>query len=429
MSSSYYLFLVINLKIGESMRAKQNWLKQNIVGFGLTSFFNDFSHEMTTAILPAFIKELVGPTNTALFIGIISSVSDAISSFAKIWSGLITDKVQNWGTPHNKFFLIIGYALTPIFVSLIGLSKYIWQVLIYKTVAWFGRGLREPMRDTWIANIEKPENYGKAFGFVRIADTMGAVAGPLIAFFLLKIYTLKTIFFISLIPGVFSVLSLIFLTHEEKINNKIYKHITLLNQLKNLPQNFNYFIFVMFLFGIGNFNKLLIIYRAQELLTGQATSSIVATGWAILLYTLFNIIRGISEFGIGALSDWEATRNLNRKGARAADLLAIFGFAFFGLVNIALLIPSNNIFLWVFIFVFAGISTGAVTTLEKAYAAELLPDNVRGTGFGVLQMTDGSGDLISSLVVGLFWTYLSPEFSFFYAAILSFLSAILLYKR
>jgi len=342
---------------------------------------------------------------------LLSFIKAFFSSIIKFYSGLITDKINKY-----KPILIFAYAITPISSGLIGTSKYVWQILIYKSLGWMSKGLREPMRDKWITQIISSKHYGKAFGFVRALDTVGAIIGPLIAYFSLKIFTLNHVFFIAFIPGFFSVLSLFFLTHENKIHEKVSYCFNWKRQLKELPQKFRYFVIIMFIFGIGNFNKMLIIFRAQEILSGKTNSYLVATGWAILLYTFFNIIRAISEYAIGTLSDY-----INRK-----NLLAILGFGLFGISSLLQIIPTYAITLWLFIFLFAGISTGTVKALEKAYSASLLTENVRGTGFGILQMADGIGDLISSLVVGTLWTAVSPASGFLYAVLLSAISMVLL---
>lgn len=393
------------------MHNKKKWLSKNVFGFGLTSFFNDFSFEMTTAILPVFIQQIIGTSATPPALGFISGISDAASSVLKVMSGLIADRVKRY-----KIFLIIGYTLTPLFSGLIGTAQYIWQIILYKTLAWMGRGIREPIRDTWMAKIVSPSFYGHAFGFQRALDTMGAIAGPIATFFALQFFSIKTIFFLSFIPGALSVLSLLIFTHEESPVSKKNEQFNWREHIKELPRNYIYFVFIMFVFGVSNFNKLLIIFRAQELLMGQSNSFILATSTSVLLYVLFNVIRSISEYGLGALSDIMSRKNL----------LATFGFGLFGLVNYMMLFPSNNVFVWSAIFICAGVSAGAVSALERAYAAQLLPSNVRGIGFGLLQMFDGIGDLISSIIVGLFWNVFSPEIGFLYAMILSIISMILL---
>lgn len=395
------------------MNHNASWLQRNVIGFGLTSFFNDFSHEMTTALLPTLVAQLVGAMHVPLALGLISGISNAAASLIKVWSGIITDRVT-----YYKNLLLIGYGVTPLFVGLIGTATAVWQVLIYKTLAWLGRGFREPMRDAWIAQTVAPSWYGHAFGFVRAFDTLGAIAGPVVVFYALPWYEVRTIFYISFIPGVLSVLALLLVTREDTTAVSLRSAATSWQmQFSALPRNFISFVVIMFVFGCGNFNKTLIIYRAQELFAGEASSSIVATGWAILLYAMFNVIRAMSEYVLGVLGDAVSKRYL----------LALFGFGLFGVASLLMIFSSASVGMWVLIFVAAGVSTGAVTSLEKSYAAELLPDGVRGTGFGVLQMIDGVGDLVSSLMVGIIWSSFAPVYGFAYAAVLSFVGMCLLF--
>ncbi len=393
------------------MKYQKSWFNRNLLGFGLTSLFNDFSFEMTTALLPEFIAGLVGTHNAPAVIGIIGGLSDAASSIVKVWSGIITDRLQRY-----KPLLIIGYAITPICNSMIGFAKTIVQVLIYRTMAWVGRGIRGPMRDKWITEIEDPIHYGKAFGFNRALDTVGSVVGPLTAYVALQFFQISTIFWLSIIPGFVSVFCLVVLTQETERGSEIHDSVNWKEQLKRLSRDFYYFVFVMFIFGIGNFNKMLIIYRAQELLIGKSISTVYVMGWTILLYALFNSIRAMSEYGIGVLSDY-----INRK-----ILLAIGGFGLFALTCILLFYTTNDSLAWIAIFIIAGVSAGTVSSLERSYAALLLTSEVRGTGFGLLHMVDGVGDLLSSVIVGYLWSNVSAEGGFAYAILLSLVAMLLL---
>lgn len=393
---------------------KNTWITKDLIGFSLTSLFNDFNHEMTTSLLPAFIEQIIGPLNTPIALGLIMGFADSASTFMKLLSGWLADHIK-----YFKPILIIGYTITPVFVCLIGTATHIWQVFIYQTLAWMGRGLREPIRDVWLANISTANNYGKVFGFERAFDTIGAIAGPTLAFFTIKLFALKYNFFIAFIPGFISILTIIFLTSNYKRpTTKTETNIDLKNQILNLPFDFKYFVFTMFIFGIANFNKTLLIYRAQEMLLGSSNSSIISAGMAISLYILFNVIRAISEFGIGALSDY-----INRK-----ILLAFFGFGVFALTTFILIFVKTQILLWIIIFICAGLSAGTISSIEKSYAAQLLPANIRGTGFGFLQSVDGLGDLLSSAIVGGLWSFISPEIAFIYSTILSIISLILLFS-
>jgi len=389
----------------------KSWLNRNIIGFCSASFFGDWCHEMSTAILPMFVAQLVGPFYAPLALGFIQGFSDAVATIAKLFSGWLAGRV-----PFYKPFLIVGYALVGIFLPLIGTAQSVVAILLYKISAWFGRGLREPMRDTWLASVVPAALYGRAFGLQRSWDTLGALIGPIITFVLLRMnYALSSIFFIAAIPGLCAVLSIALITTEDEREYHHDGESTFFGKVKQLPSEFIFFLGVMFLFGCGNFNSALLIYRVQELF-GYQHSAIVATVHGVALYAFFNIVRAISEFGVGTLSDY-----VNRR-----MLLAILGFGAFGITALGFMLSTTSILFWLLCFGCAGLSAGTVKVLEKAYVSYMLPDHLRGVGLGVLQSVDGIGDLLSSVIVGLLWSWGSPIIGLTYAAVLSFMAMILL---
>lgn len=382
-----------------------------MIGFCSASFFGDWCHEMSTGILPIFVAQLVGPMYAPLVLGSIQGFADAGATITKLLSGWLADRV-----PFYKPFLIVGYGIAGLFLALIGAAHSIVMVFVCKIAAWLAKGIREPMRDTWIAKIVPPMLYGRAFGLQRAWDTLGALIGPVSVFFLLKMnFSLPSIFFLSSIPAAFSVLSILFLTQEEKRETNRAHALHFVEQIKMLPSEFIVFLWVMFLFGLGNFNQALLIYRVQDLL-GYEHSFLVATTSGVLLYAFFNIVRACSEFGMGALSDY-----VNRK-----LLLAIFGFGFFGITALGFMAQTTNLWFWLIFFGCAGLSAGTVKALEKAHAAFILPESIRGTGLGLLQSVDGVGDLLSSIIVGGLWTTFSPFIGLFYAFALSLVAMICL---
>jgi len=388
-----------------------SWLNKNILGAGLTSFFSDMSHEMTTAVLPVFLVNLVGGALAPQLLGIISGLSDASSSFVKTFSGWISDKIKK-----RKGLMMIGYTATGLFAGLTGFAASWWGVLMYRTFAWMGRGLREPPRDALIADSVSPKYYGRAFGFHRAMDTLGAIAGPLFVFFALARVGIHSIFIYSFIPGILAVFVVVLFTKEIPQKDNGTQSMGFWKDIIALPKEFRLFLLIMFLFGIGNFNRTLLLLRMQEVLTPTA-GLIMAGSLTILLYTLRNAVQAVADYIVGHLSDI-----FGRK-----VLLAFFGFFIFGVLSLGLAYPIPTLWFFVIIFILSGISAASYMALEKAYAADLLPSNLRGTGYGVLQTIDGIGDFISSFMVGFLWSVLSPSAGFLYAAVLSFGSAILLY--
>jgi len=383
------------------------WLNRNVAAMGFTSLFSDASHEMTTAALPLFLTELIGVASAPQVLGLITGLSDASSSFVKTFSGWLSDKLRR-----RKTLVVLGYMLTGLFVGIIGFARDWIEIFVYRILAWMGRGTREPPRDALLADSVDKRFYGHAFGFHRAMDTLGAILGPLLAFLLISWLDLRNVFFLSLIPGSLAVL-IIAIGVKEGIRKPEAKR-GFFWHMKSLPKDFKVFAFIMFVFGIANFNRTLLLLRVQEVLT-PLSGIIIAASVSILLYMIRNIAQALADYGIGSLSD-----KLGRK-----SLLASFGFLLFGITSLGF-IYATDIYFFVFLFVLSGISAATYTALEKAYAADLLPSNIRGTGYGVLQTIDGIGDFISSFVVGTIWALISPELSFIYAALVSFASTLLL---
>jgi MFS family permease len=385
----------------------KEWLNRNVAAMGFTSLFSDASHEMATAVLPLFLTELVGATSAPQILGLITGLSDASSSFVKTFSGWLSDRLGR-----RKPLVVLGYLLTGLFVGIIGFARDWIETFVYRVLAWMGRGTRESPRDALLADSVDRRFYGHAFGFHRAMDTVGAILGPLLAFLLISLLGPRNIFFLSLIPGSIAVLIIAIGVKETVRKPELQKGFFW--HVKSLPREFKVFLFIMFVFGIANFNRALLLLRVQEVLT-PLNGIVIAASASILLYTTRNFAQALADYGIGSLSD-----KLGRK-----SLLAFLGFLLFGITSLGFAYATDMYF-FVPLFVLSGISAATYTALEKACAADLLPPDMRGTGYGVLQTIDGIGDFISSLVVGTIWALFSPELSFIYAALLSCTSMLLL---
>jgi MFS family permease len=327
----------------------------------------------------------------------------------KTFSGWFSDKIGK-----RKPLMVLGYVLTGFFVGLVGFATNWIEVLFYRVLAWVGRGTREPPRDAMLADSVDKRFYGHAFGFHRAMDTLGAIIGPLLAFFLLTLVDIRNIFYLSFIPGALAVIAIAFGVKEQK--SRIKKKVQgLFFHLKTLPSNFKLFVFVMFVFGIGNFNRTLLLLRVQEVLT-PANGLLIAGSIAVFLYVIRNVAQAIADYTVGSISD-----KIGKK-----ILLAFVGFFLFGIVSLGFIYTTTNFYYFMILFILSGVSAAGYTALEKAYAADLLPSHIRGTGYGVLNTIDGIGDFISSFVVGTIWVFVSPNLAFIYGAAVSFVAAFLL---
>jgi MFS family permease len=384
---------------------KNKWLNRNIFAMGLTSFFSDFGHEMATAILPAFLVSLGG---SAALLGVIEGIADASISGMKLLSGWYSDYIGK-----RKPFAVIGYLLTAIGVGSFSLAFSWPHVLLSRVIAWLGRGTREPPRDAMLADSTRPEYYGRVFGFHRGMDTLGAIAGPAIAFVLIKSLALRSIFLVALIPSALAFLTVALLVKETRKGSHEQAHF--LVSMKGLPRNFRFFLIAVGVFGLGNFADSMLILRATELLS-PASGAVIAGSLAILLYTIHNVFYAALSFPIGVLADKFGKRKI-----------LVFGYLLTGLSSVGFIFSIGNLFYLGLLFVVAGIAIAITDAMERTVAADLLPENLRGTGYGTLATVNGIGDFASSSVVGLLWTAVSPTAGFGYGAALMVAGAVLLF--
>jgi MFS family permease len=382
------------------------WLTRGVLGIGLASLFSDWGHEAATAILPAFLASLGAP---AYALGLIEGVSDGLSSFAKLAGGWIADRPA-----FRKPIGIIGYLATGLSTFAYAFAHLWPTVLVIRALGWVGRGGRGPSRDALLADAVAPGTEGRAFGFERAMDTIGAVLGPLSATAILGIVGMRGVLLWSLAPGLAAAVAFALLAPSS--NNKAPHHTRgLIASFRGLPKPFWHYLAGVFAHGIGDFAPTLLILRASQILSPRV-GAIHAAAISVGLYTFYNVTNAASSYPAGALGD-----RIGKRGLLAAGyLVATITFAAFNLEP-----PTLNVL--IVLFGLAGIHSGVQQSLEKSLAAELLPAHVRGSGFGALATANGVGDLISSVAVGALWSAVSPAAGFLYAATFTTLGALLIY--
>jgi hypothetical protein len=172
---------------------EQSWLNRTVLGVGLTSLFSDWGHEIATAVLPAFLATIgAGP----VWLGAIEGIADGLSSFTKLAAGHYTDRLKR-----RKPLAILGYAFTAIWTASFAFATHASHVLLARSAAWLGRGVRSPAKKALLAADVPPNAYGRAFGFERLMDAVGAIAGPLTALWLLEFRPVSTAVFLWTLPG------------------------------------------------------------------------------------------------------------------------------------------------------------------------------------------------------------------------------------
>jgi len=377
-------------------------LHKTVIALGVVSFFTDFSSEMIYPLLPVFLTTTLGAG--ALALGIIEGIAESISSILKIISGLWSDRVT-----YRKPFILAGYGIAGLFRPLIGLA-YIWPVvLILRFFDRIGKGLRTSPRDVLIAEVTDPAIRGKAFGFHRAMDHAGAVAGPLAAAALLTYagISLRQVFLLAAIPAVIVILVIISAVKEEPRKTELPSSAD--KQKGGWPQltpNYKLYLFSLLVFTLGNSTDAFILLKL--------TDSGIPASWIAVLWAAFHIVKMISSYFGGMLSD-----KIGRK------VSIISGWMLYSLVYCAFAFVSSAT-ASVIVFMIYGLYFGLTESSEKAWVADLSPANLRGAAFGFYNGVIGLGALPASIIFGLIWKLCGAHIAFFTGSVLSFIACLVL---
>ena len=343
------------------------WLNRTVAGVGLTSALGDFCYETTTVILPGFLAVLGIPAAT---LGLIEGTADALASFTKMISGFIADKLG-----HRKALVLVGYALTPLGQVFIVMAAGWPLLLMGRLLSWFGKGLRGPLRDAIVIQAISPETRGRAFGFHRAMDTIGAVVGPLLGVALLGLAhdwhwqdasgPFRFVLWLSVIPGVLAVLSFLWMVQDPEYSpNPALKFFS---TLRGLPARFKRYLGAVGMFGLGDFSHSLLILAATQLLT--ASMGVVhAAQVAGLLYVWRNVVQVIVSFPVGVLADKLGSLPVLIVGYVLGTLTA-------ALMALAWLYRIDSIPALATIFFVAGLYVAVQEALESTVTADMVsPD-------------------------------------------------------
>ncbi len=392
----------------EQEQVKTTKLHRNVWIMTFTSMLTDISSEMLANIIPLFLYNVLG-VRTSL-IGLIDGIAESTASITKIFSGYISDKLRQ-----RKWLAVLGYALSTIAKPFYYFATTWGWVLGIRFTDRVGKGIRTAPRDALLAGSVNAEKRGMAFGIQRAGDTAGAFIGILIAALIIYFTqkgaaqltrpTFQTIVLASIIPSVLAVLILALGAKEIKPRDGT-KAPSL--SLKGMDKRFLIYLGVTILFTLGNSSDSFIVLRGQE----RGLSVLGVMG---MLLT-FNAIYSLLSTPVGILSDKIGRRRM-----------ILFGWLLYGLIYLGFALSKTGGSVWLF-FGLYGIYYAFTEGSGKALIADFVPDEKRGTAYGLYAMAIGLTALPASAIAGLLWqgvgswTGFGAPAPFFFGAIMSLLA-------
>jgi len=374
-------------------------LHRNVIALGLVSLLTDFSSDMIYPLLPVFLTATLGAGPAVL--GIIEGVAEATASLLKLFSGVWSDRIGR-----KKPLVFAGYFLSSVARPLVGFASAWTHVLAVRFSDRIGKGVRSSPRDALIAASVPVEDRGRAFGLQRAMDHMGAVLGPVAAFLLLAGAGLsyRTVFFLAAIPGAAAVAVLLFLVRDPGTQATRSGKPFLLDG--NIPPDFRRYLLIVSLFTLGNASDSFLILRAVD--------SGVPAAWVPLLWGAFHVVKSsFSTYG-GILSDrWGRKQLIVTGWIVYAACYAAWGFVEGAAWMVAL-------------FLAYGLYSAATEGAERAFVADFIPPEVRGTAFGWFHLAVGVSALPASVLFGALWTAYGARTAFSVSAGLAVAASALL---
>jgi len=399
----------------------------NIYAFGITSFLNDTATEMAYWVLPAFLVSLgAGPAQ----LGLIEGVAESVASFAKLFSGYLTDRLDR-----RKPLVVAGYFVANAVKPILAVVTAWWHILLIRFADRLSKGVRGAPRDVMVAESVGKNRLGSAYGLIQSMDSAGAIAGPLAALVLLARYGIRGVFWAAAVPGALCVLVALFGVREtrnphpstssgqasslktpemghptpssdESNSEQAKRAATAAVSSGSMPAAFYMVLTAVTLFSLGNSSDMFLVMRAQNV--G------IRVALAPLLGLVFNITYTLGSWPAGWFSDHFSRR-----------WIAAMGYLIFSAVYFVFGRAPTTLAIWITMAVY-GLYYALTQPVLKALVVETVAQEIRGRALGVYFFVTSVATLAASLITGELWKHYGAGVPFYFSAGLAVISAALL---
>ena len=374
--------------------------RRSVIALGWVAFLTDMSSDMIYPLLPAFLTKSLGAGPAA--VGLIEGLAETTASLTKIGSGIWSDRVRR-----RKPIVVLGYAIAAVVRPLVGFARLWSQVLAIRFTDRVGKGIRTSPRDALLADIVPGDRRGRAFGLQRAMDNAGAVVGPLLAALLLKLAFVdeRGVFLLAAVPGFAAIVVLLVAVPDTARRAEVVRAPS--PARGKLPASFWKVVAVFAFFTLANSTDAFLLLRAQD--AGVAL-------WQIpLLWSFFHAVKSATGVPGGALAD------------RAGRVPAItLGWLVYCLAYAGFAFVSRPLAVWG-LFAFYALFFGLTEGSERAFVADLVPEELRGRAYGTFHAAIGFTALPASVIFGVLWKQFGARTAFLTGAAVALVAAAALW--
>lgn len=376
-------------------------IPRTVWALGLVSLFMDVSSEMIHALLPLFLTASLGAS--VALVGIIEGVAESTTAIVKVFSGYLSDRFGR-----RKPLILFGYGLGAISKPFFALAGTPTVVFAARFADRIGKGVRGAPRDALVADVTPEIIRGRAYGLRQAMDTCGAFIGPLLAIALMSLMAndMRKVFWFAAIPGGLAVLCVLLGVQERPSSAREPKASSPIkvSDLRHFAQPYWNIVAIGVVFTLARFSEAFLVLKAHEV--GLPLTL------APLVLVVMNVVYSIGAYPAGAWSDHASPTTLLLWGLAAlivADLLLAFAPGLWG--------------------VFVGISFwGMHMALTQGLLSKLLseraPEELRGSAFGLFNLTTGLALLAASVLAGYIWNQFGSSTTFVVGAVFAVLASL-----
>ena len=389
----------------EAISGRAETLDPSVRALGVVSLLNDFSSEVAVRTLPLFLANVLGVRIG--IIGLIEGIAESTATLLKLVSGYLSDRFQK-----KKALTLWGYGFSNLTKPLLYFASSWGIVLAVRFLDRVGKGVRSAPRDALIADLTPPELRGRAFGFNKAMDKTGGFLGLVVAAGVLYLTQQDTLaltresyewlVLLAVIPGLAAVVIVAWCVEESPKASKSKGSMVL--AWSEMDGRFKAFIAVLTLFTLGNSSDAFLMLRAQTV--GFSTIEI------FLVVAAFSLVIAMTSTKGGTLSD-----TFGRRG------LIIVGWLIYALIYFGFAFASERWHVWV-LYSGYGLYYGAFLGASSAVVADLVPDRLRGTAYGIFNAALGVAALPASVIAGLLWDGYGPAAPFLFGAVLAVMATV-----
>jgi len=387
---------------------KKPLLSGLLILFLAAMIFANIGGNMYGGLMPLYLKDL---GSSIPQIGLFFTISQIVPLFLQILGGWISDTLGRLrAIAIGSVFGVIG------FIPLVLADSWGWLVMSV-AIGSVARALVGPSFDAFIAEHSSEENRGKVFGISQTIFMVVGVVGPPLGGWLAQDYGFKLML---LVAGVFYLIAAVMrigMAREAAKTGTAKKKLS----FDGLKSNLGAMAGLMFSGGLITWILLTDGFRDVSFqLSGNLFPvymqdigglSIQQIGWATALFGLFMMLTTIPG---GWLSDKVGERVVIALG------MLLMGGALFVLINIS----QGNQWLYFAGWALAGIGVGVSTPAYQSLISKAVPQNLRGTAFGLFSTSLGIISLPAPWIGAQLWDRFSPQFPFTITAIAILLSII-----